>query len=133
MPDFLADENITRPVVDGLNKAGLSTIHIEYDLGMAGMQDPEILSEGIKRRLTVLTNNNGHFKKMNRAELKNGSVWCLQSAIPKEQILRAVKIKRVGKFNSKKSREGKLVICNNAGFTVEECKTQKTTTFSFDK
>ncbi|MBU0978633.1 MAG: DUF5615 family PIN-like protein [Patescibacteria group bacterium] len=133
MPSFLADENLTKPAVKGLNKAGLDTIHIKFDLDKGGIDDPIVLNEGRKRGLTILTNNNKHFKKLPKTELKvSPGVWCLNTDIVEEQVIRAERIKKVGGFHTKKSRKGTLITATNTGFTLENCKTQKKIKFSFN-
>lgn len=132
MASFLADENITRPAIKGLNKAGLATVHIKYDLKLGGIEDSRVFAEGKKRKLTILTDDNRDFKSMKKTDLKSGSgVWCLQTNIVKKQIERAEKIRKIGNFYSKKSRKGSLVIATNKSFTYEDCKTRKKIKYSF--
>jgi len=134
MASFLADENISKPVVRNLNNSGLSTVHIKYDLQKGGILDNEVHQVGKSKKLTILTNDGADFKKLKNTEIKSGpGIWCLDTADPDEQVKRVGKISKLPHFKTKKNRQGKLLVCTHTGVTATDGKTQKTEFISWNQ
>lgn len=122
MPNFLADANITKPTVTQLNKAGFTTIHIDFDLGLGKVADSEVLNLGRQKKLTILTNNNKDFQQMARSDIKSSyGVWCLETSDPLAQLERVIRIAKLTQLKTKSQRRGKLVTYTSGGVHIENC------------
>lgn len=124
---WLYDEDITRPTVAKLKKAGFVGKHIAYDLKKSGITDPEVVQTARKEKSTIITLDPTEYTQMSNTTFKNmGGVWIVHTD-KEDSIVNYMKdaVQATG-FKTLKQRTGKKVNIHPTYIEVLDCRTNKT-------
>ncbi len=123
---WLYDEDINRPTVEKFKKAGYFGSHIEYDLGLGGKDDIDIVEVSRKVKKTILTADPTNYLAMPVSKFHNtGGVWIVRTKDSDEQIEFVKETEQVTGLVSYNLRKEKKVDIHPSFIDVYDCRSSR--------
>lgn len=129
---WLFDEDINAPTVDEFKRANIRGVHIEYDLGLGGTLDPDVVEIARKRKRTIITADPTEYMRMPNSKFHNtGGVWILHTKDQKEQVFFLKKAITTTSLYSYDLRKEKKVDIHSSFVKVIDCRSSKETIYQW--
>jgi len=124
---WLFDEDITRPTVAKLKKAGYIGKHIAYDLKKSGSLDPQVVEIARSEKSTILTLDPTEYTQMSNTVFKNmGGVWIVHTPTDEKLVEHVRDAEQITGITTQSLRKGKKLNIHPTYIEVIDCRTNKT-------
>ena len=124
---WLFDEDITRPTVAKLKKAGYIGKHIAYDLKKGGSLDPQVVETARAENSTILTLDPTEYTQMSNTIFKNmGGVWIVHIPTDDNLVEHVKDAEKITGITTQNLRRGKKLNIHPTYIEVIDCRTNKT-------